>query len=72
MQRRLCRIVACCGCHERVVEDVYRTTATLSSLDSSEGPSCSGGHNDVPELGLDTPTDILSQLEDVPNPTQLL
>jgi hypothetical protein len=55
-----------------VVEDVYHTTATLSSLDSSEGPSCSGGHNDVPELGLDTLTDILSQLEDVPNPTQLL
>jgi hypothetical protein len=67
MQCRLRWIVAHCGCRERVVEDVYRTAATPAGLDSGAGLSYSvgtssagAGHNDYPDLSLDTTTNILS------------
>jgi hypothetical protein len=70
MQRRFHWTATRCGCHERVVEDVYHTAATPVGLDSRVGPSSAAGmssgagHDDVPQFGLDTTTDILSQLED--------
>jgi hypothetical protein len=63
--------------HERVTDDVYCTTATSPGLDFGAGSSyavrtSSAGatHDDVLDLGLDTTTDVLSQLEDAPDTTQ--
>jgi hypothetical protein len=77
MQRRFHRITAHCGCHECVAEDVYRTTATSPRLDFGARPSyatgmssASAGHDDYPDLVLDTTADVLSQLEDALESTQ--
>jgi hypothetical protein len=65
MQHRLRWIAARCGCRERVVEDVYRMAAAPTGLNSIVGPSSAtgmrsgAGHEDVPELGLDTTADVL-------------
>jgi hypothetical protein len=77
MQRRLHRIMTHCGCCEHVVEDVYCTMATPVGLNygarssyADEMSSGGAGHDDSPDLGLNTTMDILSQLEDAPDTTQ--
>jgi hypothetical protein len=57
------------------VEDVYHTTP--AGLDFGVGSSYAAGmssvgatHDDVPDLGLDTTADVLSQLMDAPDPMQ--
>jgi hypothetical protein len=78
MQLRLYRIMAHCGYHEHVVEDVYHTAAAPASLDfgvglsSAAGMSSGAGHEEVPELRLDTTADVLLQLIDGPDETQPL
>jgi hypothetical protein len=52
MQRRFRRIVAHCGCCERVAEDVYRTTETSPGLNFGAGTSSAVvRQDDYPDLG---------------------
>jgi hypothetical protein len=76
MQRRFRRIMTHCGCHECVTEDVYRTTPTLAGLIFGAESSYATGtnsvgarHNDYPDMGLDTTSNVLSKPEDAPNMT---
>jgi hypothetical protein len=78
MQRQFHWIVAHCGCHERVAEDVYCMAPTLAGLDFGVRSSYAAGtssavstHDDYPDLGLDTTTDVLSQLEMLSTPRSL-
>jgi hypothetical protein len=64
-QRRFHWIVAHCGCHECVAEDVYHTMPVgldfAVGLSYATGTSFAGAaHDDVPDLGLDTTADVLS------------
>jgi hypothetical protein len=64
-QRRFSRIMAHCGCRERVAEDVYHTMPVgldfAAGLSYATGTSFAGAaHDDVPDLGLDTTADVLS------------
>jgi hypothetical protein len=82
-QRRIRWIVAHCGHRERVAEDVYRTAPTGhdfgvrssygagTSYAAGTGSAGAAHDDDDTDLGLDlnTTTDVLSQLEDAPNPT---
>jgi hypothetical protein len=82
-QRRFRRIVARYGCWECVAKDMYHTApAGYDFVRSSYGAemsyatgtnSAGATHDDDdPHLGLDLDTmaDVLSQLEDAPDPTQ--
>jgi hypothetical protein len=78
-QHRFRRIAACCGCRERVVGDVYHTTpvnhdfgAEMSYSTRTSSTGAAHDDDDDPDLGLDFDiiADVLSQLEDAPDPTQ--
>jgi hypothetical protein len=75
-QRLFCRIMARCGCWERVAKDVYRTMLVGHDFGVGSsygaGTSSAGAAHDDPDLSLDldTTADVLSQLEDAPDPTQ--
>jgi hypothetical protein len=69
-QHRFCQIMAHCGCHDCVVEDVYCMPTTSPGLNFGAGPSSAGaGQDGYPDLGLNTTTDVLSHLEDAPEST---